>query len=88
MNDVETEGTYKWDGSQNSVAYTNWATYEPNNGADTGEEDCVEFSSSATWNDYYCSGFKGYFCERPVTSKYFITEYLLRSCNYCKYCKQ
>ncbi|XP_060571586.1 collectin-10-like [Ruditapes philippinarum] len=67
LNDLETENTFKWDGSQQPVSFTNWNTNEPNNGAGTGEEDCVEMSATKKWNDYYCASLNFYFCQRSST---------------------
>ncbi|CAM9994962.1 unnamed protein product, partial [Heterosigma akashiwo] len=59
LNDESTEGTYVW-ADDTSVDYTNWNSGEPNN---SGDEDCVEMTSSGGWNDQSCSTTQGYVCQ-------------------------
>ncbi|CAI9582018.1 unnamed protein product [Staurois parvus] len=43
--------------------YVNWNTGEP---SDQSDEDCVEmYATKGTWNNLYCSSYKGYICKRP-----------------------
>lgn len=69
--DETAEGTFVWeDGTP--VQLTNWAVGEPNNGAATFEEDCIEIvgSQNGVWNDVPCApppaglGVYPFVCER------------------------
>ncbi|XP_077347036.1 macrophage mannose receptor 1 [Lithobates pipiens] len=43
--------------------YVNWNTGEP---SDQSDEDCVEmYATKGTWNNIYCSSYRGYICKRP-----------------------
>ena len=46
------------------VSYLNWATGEPNNSGEDGE-NCVEMKSNGKWNDAYCLMKFGYMCRTP-----------------------
>lgn len=60
LNDLETEGTFKW-ASGEPVTYTRWASGEPNN---LNNEDCVQLYPDGTWNDKTCtSPWYRYICE-------------------------
>jgi GH25 family lysozyme M1 (1,4-beta-N-acetylmuramidase)/predicted small integral membrane protein len=48
LTDEQTEGVWKWVTGE-SVVYTNWSTYEPNNCC--GGEDYGEMCSDGYWND-------------------------------------
>ncbi len=54
-NDIETEGEFVWpDGSSVSSGETSWATDQPNDNADGGEDCAVLHSGSGEWNDVNC----------------------------------
>ncbi|XP_053322522.1 macrophage mannose receptor 1 [Spea bombifrons] len=45
------------------VDYVNWNDGEP---SDHSSEECVEmYSTKGTWNNLYCSAYRGYICKRP-----------------------
>lgn len=46
------------------VSFINWATGEPNNYGEEGE-DCVEMMPDGKWNDHYCLTKRGYICRIP-----------------------
>ncbi len=60
LNDVVTEGEYKWQ-SGVPLSYTNFSTNEPNNAG--GNEDYVEMNSVGTWNDLHESTPLNYILE-------------------------
>jgi hypothetical protein len=46
------------------ISYSDWASGEPNNGGDNGNEHCVVFSTGGKWNDYVCTApIDGYYYE-------------------------
>ncbi|XP_068091671.1 macrophage mannose receptor 1-like isoform X2 [Hyperolius riggenbachi] len=55
-------GRWLWfDGTP--MDYVNWNAGEP---SDNSEEECVEmYANKGTWNNVYCSSYKGYICKRP-----------------------
>jgi len=60
LNDLETEGTFKWVSGE-PITYTRWATGEPNN---LNNEDCAQLYPDGTWNDKACSSpWYRYLCE-------------------------
>lgn len=60
LNDLETEGTFRWLSGE-PVAYTRWASGEPNN---INNEDCAQLYPDGTWNDKACSSpWYRYLCE-------------------------
>ncbi|CAH1796402.1 unnamed protein product [Owenia fusiformis] len=63
LNNRDTKQGHVWtDGS--SVAFTNWAENEPNNG--DGVENCVEmYSDSGLWNDNKCDNTRNWVCKIP-----------------------
>lgn len=66
MTDQETEGTWKWYGTNNVVQFTDWNEGEPNGGS---KDNCAHFFSwfNYTWNDIWCNGEKYTFyaiCEK------------------------
>ncbi|CAH2282335.1 macrophage mannose receptor 1-like isoform X2 [Pelobates cultripes] len=47
------------------VDYINWNEGEPSNHE---TEECVEmYSQEGTWNNMYCSSYRGYICKKPKT---------------------
>ena len=60
--DHHTEGVFRWESSNQILAYTNWGTGEPNNYAK--REDCAEFSSGI-WNDLDCNESRRFICQSP-----------------------
>ncbi|KAM3929565.1 macrophage mannose receptor 1-like [Leptodactylus fuscus] len=45
------------------MEFVNWNAGEP---SDQSEEHCVEmYSTKGTWNNIYCSSYKGYICKKP-----------------------
>ncbi|XP_072010311.1 macrophage mannose receptor 1 isoform X2 [Engystomops pustulosus] len=43
--------------------FVNWNTGEP---SDQSDEDCVEvYATKGTWNNIYCTSYKGYICKKP-----------------------
>ncbi|KAM4688189.1 macrophage mannose receptor 1 isoform 2-T2 [Discoglossus pictus] len=54
----------KWLWLDNSpVDYVNWNDGEP---TEESDEACVElYSTKGTWNNMYCSSYKGYICKMP-----------------------
>ncbi|XP_045157211.2 perlucin-like protein [Mercenaria mercenaria] len=63
LTDAHTEGTFKWDGSDEAASFTKWDKGQPD---DTGEnEDCVHFYSFPYygWNDRNCESVLKSICE-------------------------
>ena len=60
--DHHTEGVFRWESSNQILAYTNWGRGEPNNYAK--REDCAEFSSGI-WNDLDCNESRRFICQSP-----------------------
>ena len=69
LNDQAVEGEFQWANSGSSL-YSNWAMGEPNNGGETGEQDCVSLlaseSGSSLWDDRNCGNVKPFLCERSI----------------------
>ncbi|CAI5788830.1 Uncharacterized protein PODLI_1B041026 [Podarcis lilfordi] len=64
-------GNWLW--LDNSVVdFVNWNEGEP---SPQTNEDCVEmYSSSGTWNNFYCSSYRAYICKRPKIIEIVSTE--------------
>ncbi|XP_026152064.1 CD209 antigen-like protein E [Mastacembelus armatus] len=70
LNDIETEGTWKWaDGTALTVKY--WTMNQPDNGngdPQYGEEDCGHFyhatKADGNWNDLRCNSILQWICEK------------------------
>uniref|UniRef100_A0A3Q3MTC8 C-type lectin domain-containing protein n=1 Tax=Mastacembelus armatus TaxID=205130 RepID=A0A3Q3MTC8_9TELE len=70
LNDIETEGTWKWaDGTALTVKY--WFPGEPNNAngdPQYGEEDCGHLyhatKADGNWNDLRCNSILQWICEK------------------------
>lgn len=61
-NDIESEGNFKWIGSEQPFTYTNWMTGQP----DPAEQDCVEIRgvSNFKWHDETCNHSHLFICEK------------------------
>uniref|UniRef100_A0A3Q3N681 C-type lectin domain-containing protein n=1 Tax=Mastacembelus armatus TaxID=205130 RepID=A0A3Q3N681_9TELE len=72
LNDIETEGTWKWaDGTALTVKY--WFPGQPNNGNKDqrlGEEDCGHLyhakKADENWNDLRCNSILQWICEKMI----------------------
>lgn len=68
INDVGTEGVWKWAGDDLFTAgtYTNWDNQQPDNY--DGNEDCgvLWVDRKGKWNDGSCGNRYGFVCETPV----------------------
>ncbi|KAK2840197.1 hypothetical protein Q5P01_013937 [Channa striata] len=64
LSDGDTEGTWKWtDGTP--LTFKNWGQYEPNNGGENGNEDCVQIrAQKGVWNDLPCGTSLKSICEK------------------------
>ncbi len=52
MNDLQNEGTFVLNSSNEPVNYTNWKPTEPNGGV---TENCLSFwDQGPNWNDLWC----------------------------------
>jgi hypothetical protein len=65
------DGQFFWRGTADGGGfghYENWASGEPNNDANPGEEDCLALrdDSSGSWNDFPCDNEAGFVCAKPV----------------------
>ncbi|MDB9476323.1 lectin-like protein [Dolichospermum circinale] len=78
--DKVTEGQFQWASNETS-AYTNWFTGQPDNGGPEGEDYVVmNFGSAGKWNDYPndLNSFRGIIEIKPPTyngSTYFLTDF-------------
>lgn len=67
LNDLETEGAMRWEGSVELGSYRNWASEQPDDF--DGTEDCVELLADGRgWNDRPCTDLRGYVCERRASA--------------------
>merc|ERR1719219_1688494 len=71
MDDIETEGVFKYNSDKTPVLLDAWANDEPNNGGGDGSngEDCATFrgfGDHATWNDVKCTEPCEFICEKPI----------------------
>ena len=59
--DSETEGTFRWQATNEVMTYMNWNPGEPN---DPGTEDCAQlYVSTGRWNDLPCEISGSLVCE-------------------------
>ncbi|KAJ7393784.1 chromatin-modulating protein mrc1 [Desmophyllum pertusum] len=66
FNDIEHEGTYRWEVDNSTVDFTKWEPGQPNN---IDSQDCGEIGAKAffgLWNDRECTVEKCYICEKPA----------------------
>lgn len=62
LNDIGSEGSYKWTDGNPYGQYLNWNTREPNDAVN--QEDCVHLLKSINkWNDNHCSVKVSYICK-------------------------
>ncbi|XP_075068019.1 macrophage mannose receptor 1 [Mixophyes fleayi] len=55
------EGKWLWF-DNTALDFVNWNTGEP---SEQSDEDCVElYATKGTWNNIYCSSYKGYICKK------------------------
>ncbi|XP_061166262.1 perlucin-like [Saccostrea echinata] len=62
-NDIESEGNFKWIGSEQPFTFTYWMSGQP----DPAEQDCVEIRgvSNFRWHDETCTHQHRFICEKP-----------------------
>uniref|UniRef100_A0A674N1R7 C-type lectin domain-containing protein n=1 Tax=Takifugu rubripes TaxID=31033 RepID=A0A674N1R7_TAKRU len=73
LNDVETEGTWKW-ADDNPLTKGYWHETQPDNGNNNpawGEEDCAQLyiadtTWEANWNDISCNKSLQWVCEKKL----------------------
>lgn len=65
-NDIETEGSYKWDHSNTNIHFTNWHPTEPSNliPDEALTRDCIDILRTGLWNDRPCSYLNSFICEK------------------------
>ncbi|XP_022092732.1 hepatic lectin-like [Acanthaster planci] len=69
LNDIDSEGHYKWVGTNRPMSYHNWNAGQPDNRGHN--EDCGEVATvSGYWNDIRCTDKQPFFCERPRPVSY------------------
>ncbi|KAL4218156.1 Collectin-12 [Mactra antiquata] len=64
--DADTEGFWKWAGTDESIAqYTNWDEGEPGTDSNVPEEDCIclDGNHRYRWQDTQCTERHFYICE-------------------------
>lgn len=63
LEDIVTEGVFKWVDDNATVSFTGWNSGQPDNSV--GKEDCVHFHSpyNYNWNDGNCETALGSICE-------------------------
>ncbi|XP_053401240.1 perlucin-like isoform X2 [Mercenaria mercenaria] len=66
LTDVETEGTFKWYGTDDVASFTDWNAGQPNNHA--GIQDCAIFNYNMglKWDDTNCSSKHKLICEKKA----------------------
>ncbi|XP_051501859.1 macrophage mannose receptor 1-like isoform X2 [Myxocyprinus asiaticus] len=78
--------SWRWSFQDENVTFTNWSPGEPNNFG--GNEKCVHFWSSNTWNDRPCSTYMYCFCYDGVTDNFILVKDQVRTWyeaqNYCR----
>ena len=60
--DKSQEGHFKWETTQKSLTFKNFAHGEPNN---IGDEDCLVVRSDGKWNDIPCDANAMIVCQFP-----------------------
>lgn len=65
-NDIQTEGSYKWDHSNTNIIFINWHPNKPSLliPNDTLTKDCIDILRTGLWNDRYCSYLNPFICEK------------------------
>lgn len=69
LNDIQTEGQWKWASDNTGISFSNWLSPEPNGGR---VENCVHYckercrSNVYGWNDGICGLQIGYVCEKEL----------------------
>ncbi|KAJ7393777.1 chromatin-modulating protein mrc1 [Desmophyllum pertusum] len=66
LNDIEHEGTYRWEVDNSTVSFTKWGPKQPNN---VDNQDCGGVGAKtifSLWNDRSCLDLQGYICEKPA----------------------
>ncbi|XP_048746059.1 perlucin-like protein [Ostrea edulis] len=58
--DVDSEGSWYWAHSNNTMNYTNWSAYQPNGGS---HENCAA-TDGGKLHDYQCSAELYFICEK------------------------
>ncbi len=57
LTDAENEGDFIWYPTNEAATWIPWSEGDPNNGLDTGEEDCISilaFTADFKWSDVPC----------------------------------
>jgi hypothetical protein len=62
-NDVDLEGSYRWQHSNLMMNFTNWRSGEPSGMSQGIEEDCLMIMRNGLWNDGYCDYKAAFICE-------------------------
>ena len=69
-NDLESHGTWVWEGSSTKTAYSNWQNSYPQ----TGEGDCTAFQPNGTWVNQHCAKVQKYVCEKGTFHFSFLSK--------------
>ncbi|XP_045193623.2 C-type lectin domain family 10 member A-like [Mercenaria mercenaria] len=66
LTDVETEGTFKWYGTDDVASFTDWGSGQPDNYG--GGQDCALFHYGIDfkWDDGGCSSERKFICEKKA----------------------
>jgi hypothetical protein len=62
-NDVEVEGSYRWQHSIGKMNFTNWRSDGPSVSYGGRDEDCVQMMTNGYWNDGHCNENSAFICE-------------------------
>ncbi|CAC5421972.1 unnamed protein product [Mytilus coruscus] len=67
LNDIQTEGQWRWTSDNTGISFSYWQSHQPNSGR---RENCVHYCKTGCgrnaygWNDLPCSRPQGYICEK------------------------
>ncbi|XP_045193617.2 perlucin-like [Mercenaria mercenaria] len=66
LTDVETEGKFKWYGTDDAASFTDWNAGQPDNSG--GIQDCALFHPGMDfkWDDGSCSAKRKFICEKKA----------------------
>ncbi|CAC5423717.1 unnamed protein product [Mytilus coruscus] len=69
LNDIQTEGQWKWVSDNTGISFNYWLSLEPNGGRG---ENCLHYCkenchrNAYGWNDFQCGSQKGFVCEKQL----------------------